>query len=70
MLLCELCQYLKSKTGVKISISTMYRTLKKLNISRKKSICASQQEREDVKEKGYKYRKWLDLIDIDNKCIC
>ena len=48
----------------------MYRTLKKLNISRKKSICASQQDREDVKEKGYKYRKWLDLIDIDNKCIC
>ena len=48
----------------------MYRTLKKLNISRKKSICASQQEREDVKEKGYKYRKCLDLIDIDNKRIC
>ena len=48
----------------------MYRTSKKLNISRKKSICASQQEREDVKEKGYKYRKWLDLIDIDNKRIC
>ncbi|NEP81981.1 MAG: winged helix-turn-helix domain-containing protein [Okeania sp. SIO3C4] len=36
ILLCELCQYLKSKTGVKVSISTMYRTLKKLNISRKK----------------------------------
>lgn len=69
-MLCELCHYLKSQTGVKVSISTMYRTLKKLNISRKKSICASEQEREDIKQKRYEYRKWLDLIDIHNKRIC
>ncbi|WP_293077548.1 winged helix-turn-helix domain-containing protein [Okeania sp. SIO3B5] len=46
ILLCELCQYLKSKTGVKVSISTMYRTLKKLNISRKKKyLCFGTGER-------------------------
>ena len=40
LILSELCQYLKSQTGVKVSRSTMYRAVKKLNISRKKkSLC-------------------------------
>ncbi|WP_202222851.1 IS630 family transposase [Okeania sp. KiyG1] len=29
-------------------------------------MCASEQEREDIKQKRYEYRKWLDLIDIHN----
>ena len=36
ILLCELCEYLEIRTGVKVSLSTMYRILKKINISRKK----------------------------------
>ncbi|MGD1698662.1 helix-turn-helix domain-containing protein [Dapis sp. BLCC M229] len=46
ILLCELCEYLEIRTGVKVSVSTMYRILKKFNISRKKkSLCFRARER-------------------------
>ena len=41
ILLCELWEYLEIRTGVKVNLSTMYRIFKKINISRKKNICAS-----------------------------
>ncbi len=59
-------QIFHNQTGVKVSVSTTYRFLKKLKISIKKSLCASEQEREDINKRGYEYRKWLDLIDIHN----
>lgn len=36
LILSELCGYLKDQTRVKVSLSTMYRVVKKLNITRKK----------------------------------
>jgi transposase len=36
LILSELCRFLKDKTGVKVSKSTMYRYTQKLSISRKK----------------------------------
>ena len=36
LIFSELCQLLKEKTGVKVSKSSMYRYVRKLNMSRKK----------------------------------
>ena len=38
LIFSELCQFLKEKTGVKVSTSTMYRYVQKLNITRKKKV--------------------------------
>jgi len=36
LILEELCRFFKNKTGIKVSKSTMYRYVQKLNMSRKK----------------------------------
>ncbi|PHV64183.1 hypothetical protein WEU38_06720 [Cyanobacterium aponinum AL20118] len=50
LIFSELCQLFKEKTGVKVSEPTMYRYVQKLNITRKKSLSASEQQRDDIKK--------------------
>ena len=66
LLLSELCDRLMEKTGVKVSVPTMYRAVEKLNLRRKKTLYASEQETQRVTELRHDYRRWLDQIDVRN----
>ena len=49
------------KTGVRVSVSTMYRAVEKLDLGCKKKLSTLLvQETERVTELRYDYRRWLD----------
>ena len=67
ILLCELWEYLEIRTGVKVSLSTMYRIFKKINISRKKKYLCFPSKREKILSKNVMSIEngWM-IVDINN----
>lgn len=58
---------LMEKTGVRVSVPTMYRAVEKLDLrSKKKLSTLFVQETERVRELRHDYRRWLDQIDVRN----
>ena len=57
---------LQKQIGVNVSISSLSRTLNRLNLGRKKTHTATEQTTERVKSLRYEWRRWLDTIDIRN----
>ena len=62
----EIQEKLQQDKGIEVSISGVSRTLKRLNLGRKKTLVASEQGKERVKESRYEFRRWLETIDIRN----
>ena len=63
----ELCELLYEKTEVKVSRATMGRVTKKLNYTfKKKSLHATEKEREDVLEKRVRYWESIREINPEN----
>ncbi|MEH2158041.1 helix-turn-helix domain-containing protein [Nostoc sp.] len=54
------------RTGISVSITTMYRAVEKLGLRVKKSLYASEQDTPRVQELRHDYRRTLDKIDVRN----
>ena len=50
--LSELCEELEKKTGIKVSCSTMHRTLKQMKITRKKKVYMLVNKKEKMSKKN------------------
>jgi transposase len=57
----------KDQREIEVSISSLSRTLKRLNLRRKrKTLVATEQETQKVQEMRHEFRRWLDTIDVKN----
>ena len=62
----EIQEAIKERTEIEVSISSLSRTLNRLQLKRKKTLVATEQGTERVKELRYEFRRWLDTVDIKN----
>jgi transposase len=63
----EIKDNLQESNGIKVSVSALSRTVKRLELGRKKkTLVASEQATERVQKLRYEFRRWLDTIDVKN----
>lgn len=66
-LLWELGERLRERSGIRVSVTTMHRALKRLRLRRKKkTLYASEQDTPRIQQMRHAYRRWLEQIDIRN----
>jgi hypothetical protein len=61
-----LCERFAQQTGVEVSVSTMQQAVYKLKLSVKKTLIASEQDSQRVKDLRFAYRFWSFTIDPRN----
>ncbi|MCE2907094.1 MAG: winged helix-turn-helix domain-containing protein, partial [Anabaena sp. CoA2_C59] len=62
----EIQAAIEEQTEIEVSISSLSRTLKRLDLRRKKTLVASDQKTQRVQKMRYEFRRWLDTIDVKN----
>jgi len=62
----QLCEQLAERTQIKVSKPTMCRAVQRLEMRRKKTLYASEQDTRRVRQQRDDYRRWLDQIDVRN----
>ncbi len=65
-LLEELCERFAEKTGLNVSLSTLQRALQSLELSVKKTLIASEQETQWVKDLRFAHRVWSFTVNPRN----
>jgi hypothetical protein len=62
----EIQVVIQSETGIKVSTSSLCRTLDRWKLRRKKTLIDSERQTHRVKKLRYEWRKWLDTVDVRN----
>jgi hypothetical protein len=65
-LLGELCERFAEKTGIQVSVSMMQRAVRRLELSVKKTLIATEQQTQRVKDLRFAYRVWSLTVDPRN----
>ncbi|MBW4679690.1 MAG: IS630 family transposase [Microcoleus vaginatus WJT46-NPBG5] len=66
VLLEELRIRFAERTGIRVSVPTMHRAVKRLGLRRKKTLYASEQETPRILQMRHEFRRWLEGVDIRN----
>ncbi|WP_198288353.1 transposase [Chamaesiphon minutus] len=62
----EMQVVIESDLGIKVSTSSLCRTLERWKLRRKKTLIDSERQTHRVKNLRYEWRQWLDKVDVRN----